>query len=145
MVVDVAELLRRQPQFDWRGVTDLVSSSHSRRSLCVSLQLAHAYLDAELPGEIMEQIAADPQVQRIGAAVFARWANAAGSPQAGLGWLLFTTQGERATDRWRYIRAVAFSPTLAEINLVALPPWLAWAYVPLRPLRLIFTRMNNRE
>jgi hypothetical protein len=146
MFVDIAKLLSRHPNLDWRLIEHLTADSHSRRSLLASLSLAHTYLGGALPPEVSEAIAKDDQVSRIANYVYSTIWPSRESPspiRADVRWLLFRTKGERWIDRWRYISGVALGPTVADFWMMNIPtPW-SFLHFAARPLRILSDRLRR--
>ncbi len=142
LFADVAQLLRRSPNLDWKLMKQWSANSHARRNLDVTLYLAQAFLGAELPTGVWETITCDPQVAKIADAVFQRWGMQERVPaETNLGWVLFRSKGERVIDRWRYLAFLVLHPTLKEFGQIVLPRPLAWGYWLWRPLRLVWKRL----
>jgi hypothetical protein len=62
---DVAELLQSHPNINWQRMMRQANQLGYRRILLVGLCLAHRLLEANLPPEIMQEIAADRQVDLL--------------------------------------------------------------------------------
>lgn len=62
---DVAELLRARPEIDWDEALGLARSMRSLRMVYLGLYLAHTYLGAELPPEVLRRVEADAGVRPL--------------------------------------------------------------------------------
>jgi hypothetical protein len=146
MFADIAQLLLRHPSLEWRMIEELTADSHSRRSMLVALCLTHTNLGAPLPPTIVRAIAKDHQVSLIADRVYSTIWPSRTSPapvRADVKWLLFRTNGERWTERWRYISGVALGPTIADFWSIEIPPSLGWLYFAVRPLRIFSDRLRR--
>ena len=65
LVCDVAEIINAFPGVDWNAVERRARAAGSERLLLVGLALATELLDAPVPDDIAERIAADRQVRRL--------------------------------------------------------------------------------
>jgi hypothetical protein len=50
---------------------------------------------------------------------------------------------ESLSDKLRYLNGMLVAPTAAEYALVKLPPWLYWAYYPIRIARWTASRTHG--
>ncbi len=143
MITDIAALLERNPELKWNEVEELVSDSHARRSLHVSLWLADLYFNGPLPEWVLRRIRADRQVLRIAEIIATRsWPVPETNVAVGLRWLLFRTKGEGLLDRWRYVLSMLLLPKIADFQNYEAGPSLTWIYFVSRPLRLILRRLH---
>ena len=143
MFTDIAALVERNPKLNWEKVEEFVSDSHARRSLCVSLWLAHFYLNEFLPQQVLQRIKSDTRVMQIGTIIATQcWTAPDTKVAAGFRWLLFRTQGERFSDRWRYVLSMLLLPKMADFQNYEAGPRFTWIYFLSRPLRLILRRLH---
>jgi hypothetical protein len=143
MLTDIAALVERNPQLNWNVVEEFASDSHARRSLYVSLWLAHQYFHAALPEWVLQKIKAEGQVMRIAAVIAVQsWPAPETTVAAGLRWLLFRTKGERLAERWGYVLSMLLLPKIADFQHYEAAPNLTWLYFVSRPLRLILRRLR---
>jgi hypothetical protein len=149
MYVDIAALIERFPDLDWKRAEVFAGDSHSRRCFLVALRLAEAHLGAVLPPELSAKIAKDGNVTAIAHEVFTRKWPSVENPilqPNQLRWLLFRTRGERPLDRLRFLSGVIFGLTIADFwNLGDWPAPLAKIYFFLRPFRIIMSRLTRRR
>jgi hypothetical protein len=146
MFADISELLFKYPQLDWQVIYTLVADTHARRSMNVALKLSHAYLNAELPSRIAEEIGHDQRVAEIASAVYSRFWPSTHDPtttQIDMRWILFRTRGERPLDRFRYIRGLALDPTLADFKALTFSRRFHWLYFLMRPARIALQRLKT--
>jgi hypothetical protein len=111
-IADVAALVTRQTNLDWRLVVESAKEVGAERMLHTGLQLAKNLLKVQLPGEVAAKVEADPQSARLAEQIL-HWLPAAGYPPPGL--------FERAVFRLRmrggflaapaYLLRLSLSPT----------------------------------
>jgi hypothetical protein len=146
MFADISELLSKHPQLDWKIVDTLVADSQARRSMHVALKLSHAYLNAKLPPQLIEEIGRDQRVAEIASAVYSTLWTSAHDPtttQIDIRWILFRTRGERQLDRFRYVRALALDPSLADFKAFTFWRRFPWLYFLIRPVRIALRRLKT--
>lgn len=103
---DVAELLKAQPDINWQKVMRQSDYLGYRRILLVGLSFAHRLLDAPLPPEIVQQIAADRQVQTITSKLCRNFLQGTDVDQEFLGTTLYHIRiRERLSDQVLYFRS----------------------------------------
>jgi hypothetical protein len=145
-LVDVAELLRQQPDLDWDWVFARARALGATRRLALGLHLAHRLLDAPLPAAVAAQAAAAPQVpalaKRIRTGLVADEPRPLG-PLARLRLDLALHEGLRR--KAAHALHLLFAPSLAEWLRWPLPRGLFFLYAPLRVGRLVGKHVLRRE
>jgi hypothetical protein len=111
-IADVAALVSRQTDIDWKGVAASAKAVGAERMLRTGLLLASGLLRAQLPGKVQAAVQADVIASRLAEQV-CQWLPAAGSAPPGL--------FQRAAFRLRmrgglisapaYLLRLSFSPT----------------------------------
>jgi hypothetical protein len=136
-LVDVAELIRHQPQLDWTRIMAAAAMSRGKRQLALGLYLAHHLLDAPLPEPVRAEIAAQPWLNAMACQVSQRLFQ---SPAPELTPLELASFRLKILDTWpQRIRDLlgAFNPRLTEWTRWPLPRYLSFLYYPLRLGRLL--------
>ena len=101
-ICDMAELLRKQPDFDWGGLLSLATEAGGQRMLFLGLSLAHGLLDAPVPDEILHRIERDRRVKECAQTVRSRLFDHAEAPPSVLGTCVFYVKmRERLRDKAR--------------------------------------------
>ena len=125
-LVDIHEICMRGG-FDWAGVEDRARRFGLERALYLSLGACRALLGTPLPSGL-EGLAPPRRLRVLGAVpvTVGGWGEALSAVR------LF----RRPADKLRYLGRLLLQPTLAEWQLIRLPPGLRVLYYPLRPVRL---------
>lgn len=135
-IADVAELLRAQPEVDWRAALIRATVLGVRRMLLVGLALARDLLGAELPSAFAEAVSTDPVASRLARRLEARlFQGHAGHPPLATTARLHLTMRERWRDRTAYALLGAITPGERDAPSLAHGPGFARALM--RPARLI--------
>jgi hypothetical protein len=156
-LVDVAELVRRQPDLDWDFVRRWSRVPGRRRPVQLGLHLAHRLLEAPVPAEVLADADRDPEVAALVGVVRAGFLLAAAdtSPQglwAGTVGSVWFRGMERWPDRLRHLHEWVLMPRPPDWEWLRLPAWTAPVYYAVRPLRLLLkhglgigTRATSRQ
>jgi hypothetical protein len=144
LVCDVAELVNRRTDLDWRALARAASHHGGERMLHLGLRLADDLVGAPLPEAVRASIRADRTVDRLEAE--AREFLSMETPEqlsvsrmTAFHLRLFPTLAARA----RYLRASS-APKELDVLTFQLPEALSPLYLLLRPLRLLF-RLKPRS
>lgn len=144
-IADVAEMVRRREDLDWKEVWSRARRFGAERSLALGLRLAHELLDLALPADVERRIyedrALDPLVKLVGEHLF--WSEG-GTIDIGFWRRYHLHAKERLQDRlrlrlhygWRYAR-LAVSPNERDFAVASLPENLRFLYYLVRPFRLV--------
>jgi hypothetical protein len=151
-VVDIAEQLRSQPDMDWDGLLKTAKCRGSRRTLFLGLHLAHALLGVELPQEVWKQMKKDSSAhalaQEICNGLFsARTKDAFNRGGWANDWFHLRAR-ERWFDRFRYLQYLSrwvLSPSQKDKQWIALPAYLGWLYILLKPIRMACAVIRPRS
>jgi hypothetical protein len=139
-ICTVAEAVRRYPMIDWARLLERVGRMGGERMVLLGLVLARDLLGAELPEEIARRTRRDPALESLAARVRSRLFRETGRPPGIVETALFHLQArERIRDRLRYCARLALTPTVRDLGVLPLPPFLSFVYYPLRPIRLAGT------
>ncbi|RPI29575.1 MAG: hypothetical protein EHM61_01075 [Acidobacteria bacterium] len=133
---DVAELLRRFPDLDWKRVDQRARQFGIRRILDLGLLLAHDLLDAPVPADLHARAIGDQTARSLADEVVHRCANTRRYVPAVMEVPRFHLRArERLRDRRLYCRA-AVEPSVHDYGVFSLPGPLSFLYYLLRPFRL---------
>lgn len=103
---DIAELLRVQPEINWQKIIWQANHLGCKRIVLVGLDLTRQLLDANLPLEIMQAIAADRQVGLLSSKIYSNLVQQADIGQEFLGTTLYQIQvREKLQDKILYFRS----------------------------------------
>lgn len=137
-LVDVAELLRREPRFSWTRIHEVSQRLGCRRRVAAGLLLANELLGAPVPEGAVDTLCSsaqiDPVALRIATGLFE---SAPATPGALQSLMRDVSLYDRPSQRLAHAASVLFAPSLAEWSRWRLPPALHFAYRPLRLLRLL--------
>ncbi len=138
-IVDLAELIRRNPDLDWDSLLTEATRLHCRRIVALGAHLAAEILDAPVPSRIRELIARDAVMVKLADEIWEGIRSPEELSWAGLKNVAYTCRvRERLRDRVVYIVRRAITPTEYEMNWQSLPRPLHFLYFPLRLLRMTF-------
>jgi hypothetical protein len=132
-LVDVAELIRRQPNLDWSWILDQAESLRAGRRLALGLHLLQQLLDVPLPTPVLAWLATQAKARRVADAVRAGMfdgslLNLGAFQRLRLNLSLYETFWQKL----RHSADVMFRPGLVEWSRWPLPGWLSILYLPLR-------------
>ena len=126
LVCDVAESIHAFPEIDWDAVQGSARETGSERMLLLALALAAELLDAHVPEDIANRIAADRQVARLKTKVVESWFRPRIPPDSRsrsarrLSSILMAMR-ERPSHRWAYAWRTLTTPTVHHIRRFPLP------------------------
>ncbi len=144
-VCDIAELVaRHQDEGFWQNVLLLARVSRSKRMLFTGLRLAHELLDAPLPDAIRLQVMKDKNVALLVADVTASYFAFSSDGMHEVDPVTFhLNMQERFIDRlpyYKHLFQLWTSPSTKDKAFVALPRYLEFLYVLIKPIRMIVHR-----
>jgi len=132
-ITDVAGLLAREPDVDWRELLGRARELGSARMLLLGLALARAVAGSRLAPEVVEALAEDPGASRMTAEVAARLFREDYEAPSVFRLSSFRMRmRERRSDRVAYVLRTIFTPTIEHVTLVTLPRALRFLYYPLK-------------
>jgi hypothetical protein len=136
-VIDVAELIRRNPGLDWELLMSESARLHCRRLVMLGMSLAKEILGAPVPAQVIAQIARDPEVLRLATEVWEGLIQPEEISWAGLKNVSYVCRvRERLRDRVVYLVRRTITPTEFERDWQKLPKPLHFLYFPLRIARM---------
>jgi hypothetical protein len=133
---DIAALLARRPDIDWRSVLTRARARGAERIVLLALYLANELLGAPIPTAAGERVRTDTGVPYLGRRVYARLLR---SPRPLTTWetrVFYWHVRERWLDRVRQFTQALFTPRMVDLEMIRLPDALAPLYYLIRPLRL---------
>lgn len=135
LISDLAALLRNRPTLDLARVFDRARNLRCTRLLMLGLHLGYDLLQIAPPEVAERRLRADPVARNLADQVWRRLGNDA--PLDGFQEALFHLRvREHLRDGFAYVLSLALQPTVADWELVALPPAASFLYYGLRPMRL---------
>jgi hypothetical protein len=140
-LVDLAEVVRGQPDLDWDAVLLWSRLPGRRRPVQLGLHLARRVLEAPVPAEVLAQGGRDPEVEALVAVVEGAFRDPSSASGRGpwsqmVGSVRFRAM-ERWPDRLRHLHEWLLMPRPPDYGWVSLPAWAWPAYYLVRPLRLL--------
>ena len=136
-IADIAQLLRKYPDWDWDSVLSTARSLGIERLLFLALALAEKVLAVSPPDAVARLVASDPALPWLCREVEHHLASEVrGVPR--LSDYGFSLRGrERWRDRFRYVARLGLTPNPQDWALFPLPSALSPLYFGIRPLRLL--------
>lgn len=138
-ICDVAELLSRQPGFDWNTTLTRARTAGCQRVALHTAHLAGQFLGAPLPAEVHELVQRDRMLPELERQVFRFLLEDAPRRTLGIklaGMLYHLCALSRHHDRWQRLRTVLF-PNELDRAFIHLPSSMCWLYFAVRPVRII--------
>ena len=139
---DVAEVVRKSPEIDWEMLIHRAHGLQCERIVYLGLAIAHRWLGASVPLDVLRAIESDDMVKTLIEQVEAGWLfsdeplESEPSPRRVLFTLRTRTRWRDSFRFFRHIAGVVLRPSRRDRSLVDLPAWLSIAYVFVRPMRL---------
>jgi hypothetical protein len=136
-LVDVAELMRKQPDLDWQWIIRRAEQLRSGTRLALALHLLAGLLEVPLAPMVAEWLATQARARRMSELIARKYSEPdAPAPTALERVRLNFAMYESWRQRLGHLSRVVFKPTAHEWSLWQLPPALAWLYPLLRVQRL---------
>jgi hypothetical protein len=137
-IVDIAGLINRHPDLDWRGVYDLAARQRCERVLFLGLRLARDVTGVSAPAEIEMLMERDLESGRLAAKVIEQFLSSSNSQPSQSAESLFILRLQRRwPDKIRSFARMAITPSVADWLSFPNLRRFSWAYPLLRPLRLM--------
>ncbi len=147
-LVDVAELVRGQPDLDWDAVRRWSRVPGRRRPVQLGLHLAHRLLGAPVPAEVLASGAQDAEVAALVAEVEQALRDPSSASRRGPWSGLVRSVWFRATETWpdrlRHLHEWLLMPRPPDYEWVSLPRWARPGYYAVRPVRLLLKHSRVR-
>jgi hypothetical protein len=140
-IVDIAEYLRTYAGIDWECVMSAATSTGHERVILLGLHLAHQLLEAPLPDNVVQKIAATPIIREMAQHIQADLFQDASSLRVRVAPNGVDIQSlDSTTARMRLVLQQLIKdlqPKRVDYQLIRLPEPLGFLYYPLRLLRLM--------
>lgn len=135
---DVAELIRVYPDMNWERVLRQAKEMHSVRMVLLGVFLASAVLGAILPEKVRSLASSDSAIPALVRDVTERlFRDNRGVPGIAESLAFYFKVLDRPRDRLRSCLHLALVPTVADWQLLSLPPVFSFLYYLIRPSRLL--------
>lgn len=132
-ITDVAGLLAREPDVDWRELLGRARELGSARMLLLGLALARDVSGSRLAPEVAQALAEDRGASRMAAEVSGRLFQEDYTAPSVFRLSRFRMRmRERRSDQVAYVLRTVFTPTIEHVSLVAFPRALRFLYYPLK-------------
>ena len=145
-ICDITALISADRKIDWPGLMATAQQADAERMLLLGLFLAAEFTENALPPDIQHSISADRGIKRLADGIHARLfsenSQVTLSPREVFRYNLRVRRSLSA--RLRYC-LFALSPADADLQIVALPRYLNFAYYGLRPFRLMFSAYRKQK
>ncbi len=137
-IADVARLIERYPNLDWRRVLAQAREQKIERLLLLGLLLAGDLLDAPLPAEIRQRVDADRSLP-LRAAEVGEWVMTNTDPTFNLAaqFAFYLKLQEGLADKVRYLFRLLANPNVGDWEFMPLSARWFFIYLAMRPARLI--------
>jgi hypothetical protein len=138
-ICDIAELVNKHRDLDWKRLVVQAESLGSRRILNLGLYLAHDLLETSLPPEMQQRIRSDRVAKKLSAQVCAKlFTEMEYPPPAREKFFFLLRARERWGDKIHYVWRCAAMPSGRDMIVFQLPEFLMPLYWLLKPVRLVF-------
>ena len=137
-ICDVGWIIERH-ELDWEALLERARKTKAERMFLLGLQLGVKLLAVRLPVNVRKEIQRDPHLEELAGKVVEELFKVAGHrPRTPREIFEYNLKIRRSwASRARYFRH-ALNPTDRDLNTVALPGSLSFAYYLMRPFRLLF-------
>lgn len=144
-ICDIAALISNRT-IDWELLMSLANRTDSERMLLLGLCLAGSLADESLPPEIRDRISHDQSINRLADMVLSRLFAGPSVTRLSLREVFnYNILVRRSwSARARYC-LFALSPADSDLDQIALPRFLNFAYYGLRPLRLLISTSQRPD
>ena len=147
-IVDIAEVLRTEPDLDWVLLNRQAKERGSLRVLHLGLTLAQTLLGAQLPAEVTDLVSKDKEAQSLAFQVCS-WLSGDRNPPVTFSReedLFYIKTKEQWTAKFVYalhIYRLAWQPSPADRAFLPLPRVLEPLYYLVRPIRILTQRIHR--
>lgn len=144
---DVAEVAARHTDMTfWNNVYKQAKKSRSVRMLNTGLRLAMAMLDIKLPAQVERRVNADIKATLLASEVIVASLSPSDDPSKAINPVSFHLKmHERFRDRipyYKHLFQIWSAPSSKDKAFVALPRYLEFLYVLIKPIRMILKRQS---
>lgn len=138
-LVDIAELIRQEPALDWVWIISRAERLRAGRRLAFGLHLLRSLLEVELPAQLLNWLASQPEAKGLANATIPGLLDPfAQEPGAFRRLQLNFALYESGRQRLRHLIDVVVMPGLVEWTQWSLPGPLMFLYLPARWCRLVW-------
>jgi len=136
-IFDIAVLLTEKKNINWELVIAKSEELNSKRSVLVSVYLANKFFSCEIPRILKNYFEADNTVSMLGDIVIKNFEEGYDFEKIEANNKTFFLRSMEGTiDKFKYLAALIFKPTIYELEYVALPKGFSFLYFFIRPIRL---------
>jgi hypothetical protein len=137
-VCGLTELIRSDPQIDWRSVLKRARELCCLKILSLGLLLARDLLEAPVPAETIAQLGQQQPLDLLADQVVARFFSDKQLPLTLVQRIRFhLLLKDSLREQLRYCSRLALTTTPVDWGMVSLPEFASFLYYPLRVLRLL--------
>lgn len=132
-ICDIAELIRRTPDFSWTTLLKRSQDQGCLRMVGIGLLLARDLLNLDIPESVIAQLQQDKAAQKLANELQQKLMSGGAKKRSiyRLSWFHFNMR-ERLRDRLRYVFRTITNPRVQHFRLVRLPDTLFFGYYPIK-------------
>ena len=137
-VCGLAELIRSEPEVDWNQLLQHAKKIRCSTIVYLGLVLAHELLDAPVPAGVLSQLGPRSRIAALVAQLASRFFSADVASLSLTSRIRFhLAVKDSLLEKFRYCARLALTTTPVDWELVHLPEFVSFLYLPLRLLRLL--------
>lgn len=136
-VCGLAELIRSEPQLNWNALLHQAKEIGCREIVLVGLALAHDLLDAPVPAGVFAELGPRKRIDPPVAQVTNRFFSEAASLSLTARIKFHLALKDSLFEKFRYCVRLALTTTPVDWELIHLPEFASFLYLPLRAFRLL--------
>jgi hypothetical protein len=136
-VSGLAELIRSEPQLNWNELLNQAKEIGCRAIVLLGLALAHDLLDAPVPAGVFAELGPRKRIDALVAQVTSRFFSEAAPMSLTARVKFHLALKDSLFDKFRYCVRLALTTTPVDWELIHLPEFASFLYLPLRALRLL--------
>ncbi|MGH9930090.1 MAG: nucleotidyltransferase domain-containing protein [Pyrinomonadaceae bacterium] len=137
-VCGLAELIRSEPEVDWEQLLQHAKKIRCLTILYLGLVLAHELLDAPVPTSVLSQLGPRSRIAPLVAQLATRFPGAEVASWSLTSRIRFhLAVKDSLVEKFRYCARLTLTTTPVDWELMQLPEFVSFLYLPLRLLRLL--------
>jgi hypothetical protein len=137
-VSGLSELIRSEPQVDWNQLLNDAKEIGCTNIIFLGLALAHDLLDAPVPASVFAQLGARKRIDALVAQVTNRFFSTEVAPWSLNARVKFhLAVKDSLLEKVRYCVRLGLTTTPVDWEMIHLPEFVSFLYLPLRALRLL--------
>jgi hypothetical protein len=137
-VSGLTELIRSEPRVDWNQLLNDAKEIGCTTIVFLGLALAHDLLDAPVPASVFAQLGPRKRIDALVAQVTNRFFSVDVAPWSLIARVKFHLAGKDSLlEKVRYCVRLALTTTPVDWEMIHLPEFVSFLYLPLRALRLL--------